>query len=90
MEKINVDYSGQKKKGNKKEGFAFIRFHLKLLLISLPGQELGFRDFTPPYLAPTTVGSVILQGVNYASGAGGILNQTGKLFVSVLLPLSGI
>ncbi|KAK4586484.1 hypothetical protein RGQ29_023572 [Quercus rubra] len=44
------------------------------------GQELGLKDFTPPYLAPTTTGSVVLQGVNYASGAGGILNHTGKLF----------
>ncbi|KAL9320535.1 hypothetical protein ACSQ67_012374 [Phaseolus vulgaris] len=43
------------------------------------GQELGV-DFTPPYLAPTTVFPVIMRGVNYASGAGGILNLTGKLF----------
>ncbi|CAK9145664.1 unnamed protein product [Ilex paraguariensis] len=41
---------------------------------------MGFKDFTPPYLAPTTVGSVVLQGVNYASGGGGILNHTGKIF----------
>lgn len=52
-----------------------------------PGQELGFKDFTPPYLAPTTTGSVVLQGVNYASGAGGILNHTGKLFVRHLFHL---
>nr|DAD33080.1 TPA_asm: hypothetical protein HUJ06_011931 [Nelumbo nucifera] len=45
------------------------------------GQELGFETFAPPYLAPTTAGPVILQGVNYASGGGGILNQTGKIFV---------
>ncbi|GMN55150.1 hypothetical protein TIFTF001_024267 [Ficus carica] len=44
------------------------------------GQELGFEDFTPPYLAPTTSGSVVLRGVNYASGGGGILNHTGKIF----------
>ncbi|XP_061985258.1 GDSL esterase/lipase At4g16230-like [Populus nigra] len=44
------------------------------------GQELGFEDFTPPFLAPTTVGSVVLRGVNYASGGGGILNYTGKIF----------
>ncbi|XP_050218725.1 GDSL esterase/lipase At4g16230-like [Mercurialis annua] len=44
------------------------------------GQELGFTDFTPPYLAPTTVCPVILRGVNYASGGGGILNHTGKIF----------
>ncbi|KAK4586485.1 hypothetical protein RGQ29_023572 [Quercus rubra] len=47
------------------------------------GQELGLKDFTPPYLAPTTTGSVVLQGVNYASGAGGILNHTGKLFMLI-------
>jgi hypothetical protein len=45
---------------------------------------LGFEDFTPPFLAPTTVGSVVLRGVNYASGGGGILNYTGKIFVSFL------
>nr|KYP57879.1 GDSL esterase/lipase At4g16230 family [Cajanus cajan] len=43
------------------------------------GEELGI-GFTPPYLAPTTVGPVILKGVNYASGGGGILNLTGKVF----------
>ncbi|KAH0725505.1 hypothetical protein KY284_001370 [Solanum tuberosum] len=43
------------------------------------GQEVGF-NFTPPYLAPTTSGPVVLQGVNYASGGGGILNGTGKIF----------
>lgn len=37
---------------------------------------------TPPYLAPTTTGATVLQGVNYASGGGGILNHTGKIFVS--------
>ncbi|PWA71971.1 SGNH hydrolase-type esterase domain-containing protein [Artemisia annua] len=43
----------------------------------LKRQTLGLKNFIPPYLAPTTVGSVILHGVNYASGAGGILNETG-------------
>ncbi|KAI9195194.1 hypothetical protein LWI28_012581 [Acer negundo] len=42
-------------------------------------QEFGL-GFTPPYLAPTTKGSVVLLGVNYASGGGGILNETGKIF----------
>ncbi|KAG4929409.1 hypothetical protein JHK84_046377 [Glycine max] len=41
--------------------------------------ELG-TGFTPPYLAPSTIGPVILKGVNYASGGGGILNFTGKVF----------
>ncbi|CAN1162963.1 GDSL esterase/lipase At4g16230 [Linum perenne] len=49
-------------------------------IIDILGQELGAKGFTPPYLAPTTTGPVILQGVNYASGAGGILNHTGKVF----------
>ena len=47
-----------------------------------PGQQVGFSEFAPPYLAPSTRGPVILQGVNYASGGGGILNETGKIFVS--------
>lgn len=42
---------------------------------------MGFKDYTPPFLAPTTVGPLVLQGVNYASGGGGILNHTGKIFV---------
>ncbi|XP_076945929.1 GDSL esterase/lipase At4g16230-like [Bidens hawaiensis] len=45
------------------------------------GQELGLKDYTPPYLAPTTVGPMILKGVNYASGGAGILNEMGKIFV---------
>ncbi|XP_021803744.1 GDSL esterase/lipase At4g16230-like, partial [Prunus avium] len=43
-------------------------------------KELGFVNFTPPYLAPTTVGDVLLQGVNYASSGSGILNSTGSIF----------
>ncbi|XP_057485222.1 GDSL esterase/lipase At4g16230-like isoform X2 [Actinidia eriantha] len=49
-------------------------------IVDIIGQELGFKDFTPPYLSPTTTGPVVLQGVNYASGGGGILNHTGKIF----------
>ncbi|XP_057993247.1 GDSL esterase/lipase At4g16230 isoform X2 [Hevea brasiliensis] len=49
-------------------------------IVDIIGQEFSFEDFTPPYLAPTTVGSVVLRGVNYASGGGGILNHTGELF----------
>ncbi|KAF4402494.1 hypothetical protein G4B88_012279 [Cannabis sativa] len=44
------------------------------------GQELGFKHFSPPYLAPTTSGPIILDGVNYASGGSGILNETGIMF----------
>ncbi|RZB64545.1 GDSL esterase/lipase isoform B [Glycine soja] len=55
------------------------RFTNGRTIVDIIGQEMGI-GFTPPYLAPTTVGPVILKGVNYASGAGGILNLTGKLF----------
>ncbi|KAF8401305.1 hypothetical protein HHK36_012238 [Tetracentron sinense] len=46
----------------------------------LHSQAMGLKGLTPPYLAPTTGGAVVLQGVNYASGGGGILNHTGKIF----------
>ncbi|KAG8658914.1 hypothetical protein MANES_03G205600v8 [Manihot esculenta] len=49
-------------------------------IVDIIGQEVGFEDLTPPYLAPTTAGPVVLKGVNYASGGGGILNLTGKIF----------
>ncbi|ONK55694.1 uncharacterized protein A4U43_C10F50 [Asparagus officinalis] len=51
--------------------------------------HLGFRmglPLIPPYNNPNTVGSKILQGVNYASAASGILNETGTLF-GQLFPL---
>ncbi|KAK4796506.1 hypothetical protein SAY86_028832 [Trapa natans] len=43
-------------------------------------EELGFEGYTPPYLAPTTVWPVIQEGVNYGSGASGILKSTGTMF----------
>ncbi|XP_007035821.2 PREDICTED: GDSL esterase/lipase At4g16230 [Theobroma cacao] len=56
------------------------RFTNGRTIVDILGQELGSPGFTPPYLAPTTRGPVVLQGVNYASGGGGILNHTGKIF----------
>ncbi|XVE82281.1 hypothetical protein DITRI_Ditri15bG0135600 [Diplodiscus trichospermus] len=56
------------------------RFTNGRTIVDIIGQELGFPDFTPPYLATTTRGSVVLQGVNYASGGSGILNHTGNIF----------
>ncbi|MED6139560.1 hypothetical protein PIB30_084954 [Stylosanthes scabra] len=55
------------------------RFTNGRTIVDIIGEELGM-GYTPPYLAPTTVGPVILKGVNYASGGGGILNATGKIF----------
>ncbi|KAI3855539.1 hypothetical protein MKX03_006577 [Papaver bracteatum] len=50
-------------------------------VVDIIGQELGWRDYTPAYLAPDTVGDVVLNGVNYASAASGILNETGRNYV---------
>ncbi|OMO65843.1 Lipase, GDSL [Corchorus olitorius] len=44
------------------------------------GEELGFKDYSPPYLDPTTTGEVILKGVNYGCFGSGILNSTGYIF----------
>jgi hypothetical protein len=49
--------------------------------ISCAVYKLGFKNFTPPYMDPSTHGRAILRGVNYASGGGGILNETGRAFV---------
>jgi len=39
----------------------------------------------PPFLDPTLDANMIMEkGVNYASGGGGILNETGRHFVSII------
>ncbi|CAK9167449.1 unnamed protein product [Ilex paraguariensis] len=43
-------------------------------------EALGAKSFPPPYLAPNTSSDAILGGINYASGASGILDETGTLF----------
>ncbi|XP_057971572.1 GDSL esterase/lipase At2g23540-like [Malania oleifera] len=48
------------------------------------GEELGQPNYAVPFLAPNCTGKAILSGVNYASGGGGILNQTGRIFVNRL------
>ena len=40
--------------------------------------------YPPPAKAPSSRGSAILKGLNYASGAGGILDGTGANYVSSL------
>lgn len=47
---------------------------------------MGLGGFVPPYMAPETAGDAAMRGVNYASGGGGILNQTGSIFVSTWPP----
>ncbi|CAL9225633.1 unnamed protein product [Arabidopsis halleri] len=56
------------------------RFTNGRTIVDIVYQALGSDELTPPYLAPTTSGSLILNGVNYASGGSGILNSTGKIF----------
>ncbi|KAL0396671.1 UNVERIFIED_CONTAM: GDSL esterase/lipase [Sesamum calycinum] len=48
------------------------------------GEELGQPHYAAPFLAPNTTGNTILYGVNYASGGGGIMNATGRIFVNRL------
>ncbi|XAR73942.1 Triacylglycerol lipase [Bertholletia excelsa] len=48
------------------------------------GEELGQPHYAVPFLAPNSTGKAILYGVNYASGGGGILNATGRIFVNRL------
>ncbi|KAI4334985.1 hypothetical protein L6164_013675 [Bauhinia variegata] len=55
------------------------RFTNGRTIVDILGQQLGLGSI-PPYLAPTTRGSAVLHGVNYASGGGGILNHTGNFF----------
>ncbi|GJS16755.1 GDSL esterase/lipase-like protein [Tanacetum coccineum] len=45
------------------------------------GESLGFQNPPPPYMAPTTVGPMILRGVNYASGSSGILKESGANYI---------
>ncbi|CAI9752820.1 unnamed protein product [Fraxinus pennsylvanica] len=48
------------------------------------GEGLGQPHYAMPFLDPNTTGRTILYGVNYASGAGGIMNATGRIFVNRL------
>lgn len=42
-------------------------------------QLLGFDDYIPPY--STASGEAVLKGVNYASAAAGIREETGQQLV---------
>ncbi|KAJ7559268.1 hypothetical protein O6H91_04G076700 [Diphasiastrum complanatum] len=44
--------------------------------------ELSGFPFLPAYFDPSTKGTNILKGVNYASGAGGILDRSGANYVA--------
>ena len=50
-------------------------------------QKMGM-PYPPSYLNPSSRGPIILQGLNYASAAAGILDSTGYNYVSFYLPTS--
>jgi len=51
-----------------------------LTLINFTGEMLGVSS-PPPFADPSTTGSRILNGVNYASAASGILDESGRNYV---------
>lgn len=51
-------------------------------VIDLIGEQLQLPSFIPPFSDPSTKGERILNGVNFASGGSGILDDTGVLTVS--------
>ncbi|XVF10307.1 hypothetical protein REPUB_Repub07fG0171300 [Reevesia pubescens] len=57
------------------------RFTNGRTIADIVGQALGAKSFPPPYLAPNTQAEAILRGINYASGASGIMDETGFLFI---------
>ncbi|KAG5145849.1 hypothetical protein JHK84_031392 [Glycine max] len=67
------------------------KFSLSYNVFSSPkfsqSQEFG-NGFTPHYLAPSTIGPIVLKGVNYASGGGGIFVtiMISKLRVQLIEP----
>lgn len=48
-------------------------------------ETLGFTSFPPAYLSPQASGKNIINGVNFASGASGIYDETAKLYNSISL-----
>ncbi|PON37543.1 Lipase [Trema orientale] len=57
------------------------RFTNGRTISDIVGQSLGAKSFPPPYLAPNTEDEALRSGINYASGASGILDETGLLFI---------
>ncbi|GMN51917.1 hypothetical protein TIFTF001_021063 [Ficus carica] len=48
-------------------------------VVDLLGEKLRLPSFLPAFADPLTKGSRIVHGVNYASGASGILDNTGSI-----------
>ncbi|XP_077217474.1 GDSL-motif lipase 7 [Tasmannia lanceolata] len=58
-------------------GFPTGRFCNGLTVVDYGAKLLGL-PLVPPYLSPTSKGAKILQGLNYASAAAGIIDETGR------------
>ena len=57
--------------------------NLKILFHIYTAELLGFDDYIPPYASAS--GQDILKGVNYASAAAGIREETGQQLVTILM-----
>ncbi|GMJ00470.1 hypothetical protein like AT5G41890 [Hibiscus trionum] len=57
------------------------RFTNGRTIADIVGQTLGAKSYPPPYLAPNTEAEASLKGINYASGASGIMDRTGFFFI---------
>ncbi|XP_031131939.1 GDSL esterase/lipase At5g41890 [Ipomoea triloba] len=57
------------------------RFTNGRTIADIVGEGLGVKPFPPPYFAPNAEPNAVQSGLNYASGASGILDETGSLFI---------
>ncbi|KAK6114752.1 hypothetical protein DH2020_007021 [Rehmannia glutinosa] len=53
-------------------------------VIDILGKKLKIPNYIPPFTDPSTKGTRILHGVNYASGGSGILDDTGAIAGNVI------
>lgn len=53
-------------------------------VVDLLGEELGLPQYIPVFTNPTTKGRKIVYGVSFASGASGILDETGSVAGNVI------
>jgi hypothetical protein len=62
--------------------------HVLCAFASVAAQLLGFDDFIPPFAGASS--DQLLTGVNFASAAAGIREETGQQLVSVHLRISHV
>lgn len=62
-----------------------MKTYIHFFLLKLTAELLGFEGYISPY--STASGQEILKGVNYASAAAGIREETGQQLVPFILSL---